>query len=134
MAAIKPRIELKVPVRNQPGQLTDILRIVSKAGVNLLAFCGYSTGPETAEVLLVPDHEGKARKALEGSGYKVQTSSVIAIQAPAGTGAGAKLADKLSSRRINLKYAYASSAPDGRSTAIFCVDDADMDPAIKALS
>ena len=39
MPSAKRRIELKVSVNNQPGHLTDILGLVSKSGVDLLAFC-----------------------------------------------------------------------------------------------
>lgn len=133
MASVKSRIELTVPVKDEPGQLTHILSLVSKSGVNLLAFCGYATGSGRGEVLLVPDHDGKAKKALEAAGYEYKENSVVAVPAVAGSGAGAKLADRLSSRGINVRYAYASAAPDGRSTAIFRVENGDVDRAVKAL-
>ena len=83
---------------------------------------------------MVPDHDGKARKALEAAGFTVEINSVIAAPSSAGTGAGAKLAGKLSSRGINIQYTYASAAPDGRTTAIFRVPNADIEKALKALS
>lgn len=134
MPAAKTRTELKVTVKNQPGQLTEVLSTVSKAGCNLLAFCGFSTGPEQGEILMVADHEGKARKALQAAGYEPELNKVLVVPSPSGKGAGAKLASKLSGLGINIQYAYASSAPDGRSTAVFRIPESDLDRALKALS
>ena len=111
-----------------------MLESVSKAGCNLVAFCGYATGPDAGEILMVPDHEGKARRALEAEGYKPEARTVLAVPTPPGKGAGAKLAGILSERGINIEYAYASAAPDGRSTAIFRVSDPDLERAMKALN
>lgn len=133
MPSAKTRLEVTVKVKNKPGQMTDVLTIVSQAGVDLLAFCGYATGADSGEILMVPDHDGKARKALEAAGFLPEIHTVIAVPASPGKGSGAKMASKLSSRGINIQYAYASAAPDGRSTAIFRVPDADLEKALKAL-
>ncbi len=134
MPSAKRRIEVKVSVNNEPGQLTGVLDLVSKSGVNLLAFCGYATGPESGEVLMVPDHDGKARRALEEAGHEVEINTVLAVPATPGRGSGARIASKLSSYGINVEHAYASAAPDGRSTAVFRVKDGDLEEALKALS
>jgi hypothetical protein len=133
MPSAKTRSELKLTVKNRPGQLGEVLHLVSQAGVNLVAFNGYATGPDGGQILMVPDHDGKARRALEAAGYKPETNTIIAVPAPPGKGAGAKLATKLSERGINIEHAYASAAPDGRSTAIFRVADKDLEKALKAL-
>jgi hypothetical protein len=127
----KPRTELKVEVENKPGELTKVLAVLAKSGVNALAFCGYAVNGGGV-IMVVPDHDGKATKALEASGYKVTSGPVLAVQTAAGQGAGAKLAKKLSDAGINVDYAYASSIGSGQGMAIFRV--ADIEKAIKALA
>ncbi|MHC4606018.1 MAG: hypothetical protein ACYTAF_03690 [Planctomycetota bacterium] len=130
----KTRTEIKVNVAHKAGELTNVLKTVSQAGCNLLAFCGYGKGADSGEILMVPDHEGKARRALEAAGYEPQMGKVVVVPSPAGKGAGAKLAAKLSDFGINVEYAYASSTSGGKSVAVFRVAEPDIEKALKAFS
>lgn len=123
-------VELSVQVKAAPGELTRILDSLSKAGVNVLAFCGYNDTID-AHIMIVPDNEDKAKKALETMGLAPKVSFVVAVQGEAGKGAGAKLCKRISDAGINIEYAYASTPGTGASTAIFKV--ADPDGAVRAL-
>ena len=134
MASVKSRTEIRVKVKNEPGAMASVLMAVSSAGCDLVAFCGFSTGPDAGEILMVANHDGKARKALEAAGFESESHKVIAVPTAAGKGAGAKIIGKLSERGINIEYAYAAAGPDGRSTAILRVPEGDLEKAIKAVS
>jgi len=123
--------EISLQVQARPGELTRVLGALSGAGVNVLAFCGYNTNQEEGRIMVVPDNEDKAKKALEGIGLAPEIHSILAITGEAGRGAGAKLTKRLSEAGINIEYAYASTPGDGPSTAIFKVPDPDA--AIRAL-
>ena len=122
--------EISISVKHQPGELGRILDVLSKGGVNLLALCGYGQG-DSAEILMVPQDEGKARKALVAAGVAATEHKVVCVTGPSGKGAGAKLAAKLAKAGVNIQHAYATTSGGGRSTAIFRVEKPEA--AIKAL-
>lgn len=134
MASPKTRIEFRIKVSNEPGQLARVLGSVAQVGCNLTAFCGYATNTEFGLILMVPDHEGRTRRALQAANIESEEGPVLAIPVQPGKGSGAKTVQKLSDRGINIEYAYASSAPDGKSTVIVRVPEEQIETALKAVS
>ncbi len=131
--SIRKMTELTVPVKSQVGELARVLGLVSQAGANVIAFCGYEHRGDTggAEILIVPDNPDRAQAALERAGYACTANPVIAIRGAAGKGMGARLADRFAQAGINILYSYASSTGTGQSAAIFRV--AQTDAALRAL-
>jgi len=124
--AAKVRTEFLVAVPHKPGALAGVLESLAKAGINVLAFCGWGEG-EGAKILVVPDKDDKARKVLTGA----TESRVLCVTTASGKGAGGKLAAKLGTAGINVEHAYATTSGSGQGTAVFRT--ADPDAALKAL-
>lgn len=120
--AVMKRSELTIHCRHQAGELSRVLDAVAKAGVNVLAFCGYGHDKD-ATILLVPNDETKASAALKKAGFTFETKPAVVVTTSSGPGEGAKLAQRLASASINIEYAYASTSGQGDSTAVFSVTD-----------
>ena len=128
--AAEAKTQFDVTTKHAAGQLADLLEALAGVGVNVIAFCGWGEA-DRAHLLVVPDDETKARKALAGRFTIAAEKTVIAITAASGRGAGAKIAAKLAKAGISIDRAYASTWDKGPSTAVFEVPDAEA--ALKAL-
>ncbi len=120
--AAEIKTQFDVSSSHTPGQLAGLLEALSAAGINVIAFCGWGEG-DRAPLLIVPDDEAKARKALAAGFTVASERKVIAVTAASGRGAGAKIAAKLAKAGISIDHAYASTWDKGPSTAVFAVPD-----------
>jgi len=130
MAKARKEVELAVRVGNKTGALGEILRAVSEAGVNILAYCCYSDRAEGV-VLLVTEDALKAKLALEAAGYRCRANTVVVVGAADQVGAAARLGRHLGQAGIDILYSYASSSGAARFCAVF--KTADDDSAIRVL-
>ena len=128
--AVKIRTELTTAVPDAPGQLSRVLRLLSKAGVNLLGFHAFVIGAGTSEVRLVPDNGPKASAILEKEGYEVATTEVVTMVGPSGKGEGAKLLHRLEG--LNLEYTWATTSGAGKSLVV--IKAPDPKAVVKALT
>jgi len=119
----KIRTEFSVALPHRPGELARVLESLSKAGVNVLGFCGWGHDG-SAQVLLVPDDDRKARKALADGSFAATEAPVVCVSGASGKGAGAKLTIRLAKASANIEHAYATTSGSGESTAVFRVPDA----------
>jgi hypothetical protein len=125
--------EVSVAVKSEAGELAHVLGVVSQAGADIVAYCGYEHDDEGggATILVVPDKPDKAEAALRKAGYTLTTHPVVAVSGAAGPGMGARLAERIARAGINILHSYASSHGSGESTAIFRVLKPDQ--AVRAL-
>jgi len=126
----KQRTEFLVSVMNRPGELGRVLESLAKGKVNVLGVCGWGEG-ETAKVMIVPDNDAKARKALAAGGFSFAEGPVIAVSGASGVGTGAKLAVKLAGAGLNIDHVYASTTGKGSGSVMLHVTDPAA--ALKAL-
>jgi hypothetical protein len=130
MAKARKEVELAVRVGNKTGALGEILRTVSKTGVNILAYCCYSDRDQGV-VLLVTEDALTAKLALEGAGYTCRANSVVVVGASDQVGAAAQLGNHLGRAGVDILYSYASSGGTDQFVAVF--KTADDDRAIHIL-
>jgi hypothetical protein len=125
------RTELSIILPNRPGTLSEVTHALARAKVNLLAIDA-SGGFEYNIVRIVPDKAPKARAVLRRRGLDVGETKVLCIPVQDKPGALAKVADALSSAKVNIDYLYATAGnPQSQSLIIAHVSDARK--AIKAL-
>ncbi|MBI4565671.1 MAG: hypothetical protein HY716_13335 [Planctomycetes bacterium] len=127
---VKIRTEFIVSFPNRPGELNKVLEAMAKAGVNVLAFCGWPEG-EGSKVSFVPDHDEKARKTLSSAGLNARESTVVCFTGPSGQGSGTKLTSKLAKAGINIEVSYATTVGEGEALAVLGVKD--VEAALKAI-
>ena len=130
---IKKIYYFSMDVADKPGEGARLLKAVSKAGINLLAFTGFPRG-RRAQIDLVPEDAALFRKALTRLKIKARPKKVgFLIQGKDRPGAVAEVAQKLADANINMIAMDAVSAGKGRYGAILWVKPKDINKAANAL-
>ncbi len=134
MADLIKRISyFSMDVANKPGEGARILRMLSNAGINLLAFTGFPQG-RRAQIDLVPENTALFRRALARTKLKVRPKKTgFLVQGIDRPGAVAEITRKLAEANINMTAMDAISAGKGRYGAILWVKPRDVNKAAKAL-
>mgnify|MGYP006267835923 CR=1 FL=1 len=110
--------ELHVGVKDRPGELAAVLKVVAGAGVDVRAFCAYSM-EGSGTVMFVPSDAKKAKAALKKAGYAKVGSTKVVVGAVKDTrGAGAKLTGRAAKAGVNLDYAYATGTGKGMGLVV----------------
>lgn len=118
------RRQLTVAWQNRPGELANVCRALSDAGVNIEALATAEAGEYGAVRLLVDDVE-RARRVFHEVGVAHTTIEVLVVELPHQSGALADVASRLAEAKINIEYFYASAAPGaGSALGVFKVSDA----------
>jgi len=114
----------KVMIPNRAGEASKIAAGLASAGVNLLAFSGFPTGPmRRSQLDLIPEDSGKLKRAAKKLGLDLSTrKSCFLFQGDDRIGAMSEVFDKLAQARINLIAVDAVSSGKGRFGAIFWVN------------
>jgi hypothetical protein len=134
MADLIKRISyFSMGVANKPGEGARILRLLSNAGINLLAFTGFPQG-RRAQIDIVPENTAIFRRALARTKLKVRPKKTgFLVQGIDRPGAVAEITRKLAEAKINLTAMDAISAGKGRYGAILWVKTKDVNKAAKTL-
>jgi hypothetical protein len=117
-------MQLTVFLENSPGRLAGLTRALGDAGVNMRALMVADTA-EFGVVRIICDRPGTARRALEGAGFSVSATDVIAAEVPDRPGGLADILEVIGSAGTNVEYAYCFVDPDGHAAIdVFRVEDA----------
>jgi hypothetical protein len=130
---IKKIYYFSMDLADEPGEGARILKALSKAGVNLLAFTGFPRG-RRAQIDLMPENAALFRKAVTRAKLKARPKKTgFLVQGKDRPGAVAEVAQKLADANINLTAMDAVSAGKGRYGAILWVKPKDVNKAVKVL-
>jgi hypothetical protein len=130
---IKKIYYFSMDLADKPGEGARILKALSKAGVNLLAFTGFPRG-RRAQIDLMPENAALFRKAVTRAKLKARPKKTgFLVQGKDRPGAVAEVAQKLADANINLTAMDAVSAGKGRYGAILWVKPKDVNKAVKVL-
>ena len=123
--------QLSVFIENKQGKLSDAVKIISGAGINMRAMSIADTNDFGILRLIVSDID-KA-KALLSENTVVNVTDVIAVKMDDKEGSLYKILAVLEEAEINVDYAYAFTAKgDLGAYVVFRVSD--VDEAEKALA
>ena len=115
--------QLSVFLENQPGRLADLCRVLGDAGVNMRALMVADT-TEFGVVRIICDHPLAGKEALEGAGFGVSVTGVLAVEIPDQPGGLADVLEALGRERINVEYAYCFVEPGNHGAVdVLKVDD-----------
>ena len=117
MEKVLKKSELRIEARNEVGIMAGIAALMAESGVNIDNFCAYNSHEKSIINLLTSDNV-KARKALEGKGYKIEEREVVVLHLWNRPGALSAVAGKIRDSGINLESVYGTSTPGGERTAI----------------
>jgi hypothetical protein len=127
---ISKATQLVVALADKPGTLAALCSVLGNAQVNIIAiYAPEANGKGKARVMVV-DLAG-AKAALKDAKIKFSEEDVLDVELDNKPGAFAELAGKLAKARINITYAYATTAPFARARVVIAVSDTAK--ALKAL-
>ena len=92
-------------MENRPGQLADLLSILSKNNINLRALNVAETSDYGILRIITDDSEG-AEKCLAAEGFIVSVNPVFAIAVDDKPGGLNELLDKLAGDGVDIEYMY----------------------------
>jgi hypothetical protein len=124
--------QLSVFLENRPGTLAAMCAALAEQEVNLLAMTVSDT-VDHAVVRMVVDRPEEALQILGESGILVVTNDVLIIEVPNYPGALAEMAQRLAKKRINIEYAYCTTA-EGQEEGALVLRTHDPEGAMQALS
>ena len=123
--------QLSIFAENKPGHLAGPCRLLAEQGVDIRALALADTQRFGILRLIVSD-SAKATRLLEGAGYVVKTTEVLAVPVADRPGGLAEVLAALEGSPVNIEYMYAFPfGHEGRAVLIFRFDDPDA--AIKIL-
>jgi len=123
--------ELTIMTPNQPGKLSQILRGLAAAKVNLQAL-NSTSGYDLNLVRLITSDLTKTKHVLEKLGYRVAEAAVLAVTVLDHPGQLAKMTGAFGKAKINIDYMYATAAVSG-SEALVIIHLSDLPAGEKVL-
>jgi hypothetical protein len=123
--------QLSIFAENKPGHLAGPCRLLAEQGVDIRALALADTQRFGILRLIVSD-PAKATRLLEGAGYVVKATEVLAVPVADRPGGLAEVLAALEGSPVNIEYMYAFPfGHEGKAVLIFRFDDPDV--AIKIL-
>lgn len=112
---LAPRIiqQLAVFLENKPGALSAVCDALAEARINIFGLTVSDT-TDHAVVRMVVDNTARALMILEAHGALVVESDVLMIQNDNKPGSLSRITHALSTKKINIDYAYLASMPTAR--------------------
>jgi hypothetical protein len=116
--------QLSVFLENSTGRLAELTRALGDAGIDMHALMVADT-ESFGVVRIICDTPQAARRILEGLGFSVTLTPVIAVEVPDRPGGLADVLESLGRADKNVEYAYCFVKPQGSSAVdVLKVDDA----------
>lgn len=124
--------QLSLFLENKPGRLGSPLKLLAKAGINILTLTLADT-QQYGILRLITKDWAKAQTVLQQAGHVVNVTEVVAVELEDRPGSLANILDCLETSGVNIEYIYALTfRRDSRVACIFRFDQPDA--AIKALA
>ena len=111
--------EVVVRMRNLPGLLAEIAKVVSEKGVNILALNATVYG-EDCVIRMITDDNLRTKDLLTARHYGPQEENVLVMDLAHRPGMLRRVTELLAKEDIDLRHAYATAAPeDERCLLVF---------------
>ena len=113
--------QLSVFLENREGRLEEVLDVLAKSNVNIVALSLADTSDYGMLRLIVSDQH-KRRAALKESGITAMLTDVVALRVPHATGSLSKAMHQIVDGEVNIEYMYAFANGDD-AAAVLKSDD-----------
>jgi len=115
--------EIVVTVENKVGVLAGVSKVLANHGMNIEGVAGYEMGNE-AKLMFVVTDTLRAKEALVKAGYgNVKEHEVVVVNLENRPGALKGITAKLAAGKINIKYMYGTTCPEGCPAGIILSTD-----------
>ena len=98
--------QLSVFLENREGRLDEVLEVLAKGGVNIVALSLADTSDYGMLRMIVSDPH-KGRVVLKDAGITAMLTDVVALRVPHATGSLSKAMHQLVDGEVNIEYMYA---------------------------
>ncbi|MFA5060000.1 MAG: ACT domain-containing protein [Candidatus Omnitrophota bacterium] len=122
MIKAKMATQLMVTVDNKIGALSEVSGLLAENGINLLAACGYITGPK-GWLMFVCEDAQKAKDLLLAKQIEVREEEVILATLDNKPGALSDVAEKIATAGIDITLLYASAEKSARSSTVILITE-----------
>ncbi|MFH1359834.1 MAG: ACT domain-containing protein [Candidatus Omnitrophota bacterium] len=122
MVKAKLEKQLMISVENKVGALADVSQIISLAGINLIAVCGYVIDNK-GFILFVTEDNKKAKALLMGKNYNIREEEVVLVTLDNKPGSLQNLARRIADEGIDLNLIYGSADAKGKSSQLVLVSE-----------
>jgi len=121
-------------VPDRPGEGLKVLGELKRAGVSLVAYCGFPAGRGKAQLDFVLEDAAALRSVAKRLGLKLSARKrALLVQGEDRAGAGADVLENLARQKINVVAGQAVCAGAGRWGMLLWVKPAAFKRASKAL-
>ena len=124
-------VQFSVFLVNKPGVLSQILRELAKAKINLTTIAMMDS-MEHGVLRMIVDDPSQTRALLHDLNVPTTETDVLAVTLSNRPGAAADLCDRLSAAHINIGYMYCTSGAKGGKTKVV-IKVPDIRKAVKVL-
>jgi len=123
--------QLSLFLENRPGALSRPMKLLAKAGFNILTLSIADANQFGILRLILRDWE-KAKKLLEQDGFVVRVTDMVAVEVPDQPGGLAKILGVVEKAGLNVEFMYAfTEKRENKAVLVFRFDNPDS--AIKIL-
>ena len=98
--------QLSVFLENREGRLDDVLDVLAKNDVNIVALSLADTSDYGMLRMIVSDPQ-KGRASLKDAGITAMLTDVVPLRVPHATGSLSKAMHQIVEGRVNIEYMYA---------------------------
>lgn len=109
--------QISIFAENKKGAMSAITGLLSGTGINIFSFVTNDSAEFGIVRMLVSDTE-RARVLLQGEGYQVRQTSVLALDIPDEPGSLDALLKSIERANVNIDYLYTSFDRDSASPII----------------
>ena len=114
------RLEFKIELRDEAGQLALVSREFANHQINIETMCAIDTN-----VVIVTDQVAEARIALNALDISYSTTQLLSQSMPDKPGALAEFSERLGEAGVSITSIYVLSRIQGATELAFSVDDMD---------
>lgn len=114
--------QLSIFLENKTGRLTDVTRLLGKAGINLSAFSLAESADFGILRVVLSDPE-TAKKILTENGFTVTLSDVVCLYVPNTPGTLSEALLTLSDHNVAIEYMYAFAWKDDIARVVIRPDN-----------
>jgi hypothetical protein len=117
--------QLSLFLENEPGALSRPMRLLAKAGFNIVTLSIADSSQFGILRLILRDWE-KAKKLLEQKGFVVRVTDMVAVEVCDQPGGMAKILDVVEKAGLNVEFTYAFPGKHAdKAILVFRFDDPD---------
>lgn len=115
---------LRIPLRNRPGQLLEVVTLISRAEVDMKALSLTNHGGDSSEVLLLVNNLSKARDALVEAGRSATAQPALVVEVSDRAGGLAAVLESIKSVGLSINDLFTFvTRVEGKALAVVTFDD-----------